>query len=71
MAKKKKILTILENEPEILIDGDVEKLKKDLEEIRLQAEVKKEFKSKFGENGEELETEDKGLVIKNLYTEKI
>lgn len=46
--QRKKILTIMKNEPEILIDGDIEQLKKDLEEMRLKAEQRKAFRSKFG-----------------------
>lgn len=69
--QRKKIMTIMENEPEILIDGDVEKLKKDLEEMRLSAQSKKEFISKYSEDKDESEGEKKGLVIKNLYTEKV
>lgn len=38
----------MKNEPEILIDGDIEKLKADLEEMRLRAEERKAFRSKFG-----------------------
>jgi len=71
--QRKKIQTILEKEPEILIDGDIEKLLQDLEEMRKKAVEKENFLSKYGESEkktkEETETADKknDLVIKNLY----
>lgn len=70
--QRNKIQTIMKTEPEIFIDGDVEKLKADLEEMRIKAEERKAFRSKFGETEETTTAENAegGLVIKNLYSEK-
>jgi hypothetical protein len=38
----------MKNDPEILIDGDIDKLKTDLEDIRQKVEERKAFRSKFG-----------------------
>jgi hypothetical protein len=68
--QRNKIQTIMATEPEIFIDGDVEKLKADLELLRIKAEEKKAFRSKFGDSEASVEVPEGGLVIKNLYTEK-
>jgi len=70
--QRKKIQSILKSDPEILIEGDSEKLLKELEEMRVKAEEKKKFKSKFGESDATNNNVEKqnGLAIKNLYEEK-
>jgi len=68
--QRKKIMTIFENEPEILIDGDICKLKQELEELKHKAESKV-FTSKFNEN--ETNTSENAqscFEIKNLYENK-
>lgn len=69
--QRKKMLQILDNEPEKII-GDVEQLKKDLEKMKLEAE-EKAFKSKFGggETAQEGEPMPDDELHRNLTSEQL